>query len=243
MKKISLLFIAFAFTLFSNAQLALSKHDGTPINDGDVLTFTQLDEANAKLKFYIENTSSTNSIEAYLEVTDITNANGDNVDICINPTCIVAINEGDLLPETGPMNIAPNSVNSQFDYFWNKESGIDTSQNVSYTFTVYTISNGIPTGESIAFTYTYDSTTNTKNADLSNMGINVLNTYTKDFIHLKLQYPISVKTYDITGKTVKTSRLAAGNQQVNINNLNSGVYLLEFTNSNNKKATIKIVKQ
>ena len=49
--------------------------------------------------------------------------------------------------------------------------------------------------------------------------------------------------YDLNGKIVVNSNLDYGIQSIDVSNLSSGIYLVNFTNSEGKSSNKKIVKK
>ena len=70
--------IAFVFLLAITslqAQITLSKHDGTIISNGQVLSYSSLEYSQASFEFYVRNTGSTTT-RVFVECVSTTNTDG-----------------------------------------------------------------------------------------------------------------------------------------------------------------------
>ena len=83
------------------AQFTVATHDGAPINDGDIFTFSELGTA-ADLSFDVTNTGSS-VIDMRLEYVSMTNGDGSGTNLCVFGSCLPpgAIHVGDVFPSGG----------------------------------------------------------------------------------------------------------------------------------------------
>jgi hypothetical protein len=52
-----------------------------------------------------------------------------------------------------------------------------------------------------------------------------------------------MKIYDLSGKAVLNALLNIGNQNINVSALNTGIYMVSFSNQDGQNATVKMVKR
>ena len=228
-------------TAFS--QLSLAKLDATPINDGDVFVFDNAEEPGSYLGIKAFNNSD-EDINVRVKCLGITNANGSNVQLCFGNVCVFSVTSGNSYPSI-PAVIEAHSSNGDFDHFMNLNTGIDTNAIVQYSFKFYQVNNsGVEIGNSISFSYVYNPTLAVKDfSALQNIGVTLQSNVadrTLDITTLKnLQYEI----FDLSGKLIDRQKLAVGTSAIEVSNLNTGVYLINFTNDQKQTAVTRFVKK
>ena len=247
MKKI-IIVIACFYSVLSFSQMTMKKLDGTPILNGDVLTFSTLGDAEAAaasdpaylgLKFY---NSSANAINVKMKLISMTNADGNNLQFCIDPICVGTLTVGNSYPASGNSVIPGNGQNGQFDHFINANPGNGTS-NVEYVLKFYMVNSfGAEIGNSITFTYRYAMLGLLTNA-LENAGIDVKSTLVKSQIEFDANSNGNAELYDLNGRMITSVNYISGYNYLDVSNLNAAVYILNFTNEEGKKAALKIIKK
>ena len=135
MKRIFIALICL-YTFAASAQMTLKRLDGTPINDGDVLTFDVAEEPGSYLGIKVYNASD-DQMNVKVKCVSFTNTDGTNVQLCLGDVCLGTIIAGNSYPPNFPAIIDPNSENGNFDHFLNLNSGINTSIPVEYVFKFY----------------------------------------------------------------------------------------------------------
>jgi len=244
MKRIIILFTLFTITGLQ-AQMVVKKADGTVIDDGQVFTFSSTVYAQAVLKFYVQNTSTTDNIRVKIKCESITNANGSNMQLCFGGVCLSSITAGNSYPSGQPVIIAPGaSTINAFDDFYNQNPGDGTNYPMDYVFKFYQMdaSNAI-IGTPITITYRFNPTLNTTGFNaISTMGIVLKSNVTSSALEIETQQASTVALYDVTGKVVGQRTLASGLNTVDVSGLQSGLYLLNFNNASGQRATMKFVK-
>lgn len=107
-------------------------------------------------------------------------------------------------------------------------------------YTVYVIDTNLCRTESAPFNFVYTGVENDTNKSFSFYPNPSKNEIT---IELPNSNTFDLFIKDIQGKTVKTAKVNSVNNRINISELNSGIYLLELTNSvekyNNKLSVLK----
>lgn len=248
MKKI-IIVITFFYSALSFSQMTMKKLDGTPILNGDVLTFTSLgdpdtpatsDPAYLGLKIY---NSAANNINVKMKLISMTNADGNNLQFCIDPVCVGTISVGSSYPSSQSSIIPANGQNGNFDHFINGNPGNGTS-NVEYVLKFYMVNSfGGEVGTSITFTYRYSPNLGVATNGLANTGINVKSTLVNSQVEFDATSNGKAELYDINGRMVTTVNYISGYNYVDVSNLNAAVYILNFTNGEGKKAALKIIKK
>jgi hypothetical protein len=230
-------------TLTSFAQISLSKLDGTPILNGDIVTFTQATDPQSSLNFHVTNNTSSPVLTKILFVS-ATNYNGTNFQLCYGTECIDNITVGQSYPNPA-FELPANGQNGNYDHFLNTNTGDGVNYPMDFVFKVYAVDGtGAEYGTPITFTYRYDPTlASTSFTNLKSMGVEVTNTSVENNLELITSENISLNLFDINGKKVYSQDLESGNQSIDLSNLSSNVYILNITNAENQQGSIKIVKK
>lgn len=238
-----LLTILLSFTsLVSFSQLTLKKLDGTIINDGDVLTFTQVTDPANYLGLKIYN-SSAEDVIVKVKVISFPAGQGSNLQLCIDPICVSNLIAGNSYPSFGS-TIPANGQNGNADHFLNSNLGNGTS-NIDYVLKLFRVDeNNVEVGNSITFTYRYSPTLgNTIFDQLAALGFTLKSTFIKSVIDLQVTKPTSMNIYELNGKLITTHRLVVGENAVEVSNLATGVYIVDLITYEGTKFTIKIIKE
>lgn len=228
--------------LFANAQITLTKADGSPINEGDVFTYNNVNYPQASLDFHIHNNASTATLVKVKSVS-ITNADGSGLELCIGPVCLSSIHAGNSYP-SNPVSIAANSTDTYSNHVYNIDEGDGENYPIDYVFKVYQLnSSGVEVGNSITFTYRYQPSLKVDSfQSMSNAGL-ILNS---NIITTSLNYQATesgeITIFDLNGRLVNTTQVATGDGSIALDNLQNGYYILNFR-SQERKASIKLMKK
>ncbi len=232
-----------SFTL--NAQFSVTKHDGTPIVNGSVISFNQAVDPASALKFYVHNTTSS-QITTKIQFVSATNYDGTNFQLCYGSVCVdnLSLVIGQSYPNNG-FPIPANGQNGNFDYLLNTNTGNGVNYPMDLVFKIFAINGfGGEIGTPITFTYRYDP--NLSNADflkLSDIGVELKSTFFENFLELTTTKNITLDLFDVNGKKVYSEYFQIGNQSVDLSNLSSNIYFLNVRNEENQKKSIKIIKK
>lgn len=249
MKKIVFLLACLTSSL-SFSQMTMKKLDGTPINNGDVFTYsvignasevTSSDPAYLGLKIY---NSSASNISVKMKVMSMTNATGSNLQFCIDPICVGTITVGNSYPSSSPSVIPANGQNGNFDHFVNGYAGNGTSP-VEYVLKFYMVNSfGAEIGSSITITYKYDPNLSTTGfSDLKSNGITLKSTLVDAQVEFDATAGGKAEVYDVNGKLVINASYTAGSNSADVSNLTAGVYILSFSTDEGKKASVRMIKK
>lgn len=241
MKKYFILLSVFV-TSIGFSQILLTKHDATPIVDGQILTFTSTTYPANELPFYVKNlgTAST-TVKVICE--NLINNDGTGFEFCFGNECLPSVEIGGIYPSM-PVVLAPNEMNGNFDHFLNTNTGSGTYP-MDYTFRFYQVdSNGNEVSNSITLTYRYDPTLLSSEAlQLEKSGVLIKSTIVSSKLELDVLKNVSMRITDLNGKEVMNSNLTYGLQSIDVSNLNSSIYIVTFTDEKGNSTNQKIVKQ
>lgn len=236
-KYLSLFIIVFTFTI-SNAQITITNIAGTPILDGDIITFNTTDEHSNLVTLITNNSGS--SIDLSLVCDPITGTTGSDMEFCIG-SCYWGITEGTVYPLSGSdaYTIGAGETSGALDvHFHNHDSG---NPIITYDFKIYEDGNE---SNAISFTYKYDVNyvVNVDNITNSSISLypnpatdNFTITVSDDFIGSQI-----ILT-NLLGKIVLKQNISSSKQNFAINNLGSGIYFYSIVNNNKIVATKKLI--
>lgn len=245
MKKTVFFIGAFLSLLSLQAQFTVEDDAGVPIEDGDVITVGQIaPAAEAKLPFYINNTSS-GDINVRIEFVSAVNADGSQMQLCIMPPkCYNSITIGESYPQDpNVMKIfIPSGTQSGYgNYFNNLDPGNGTNV-IDYVFRFYQVnSSGFEIGTSLTMTYRYDPLLGTQ--EINKLDIAVYPTLVEEVVTVETPQPLDMEIYDLNGALVKNEKVNKGKNQLNLAGLSSQLYLVQFENEQGETQTIKLIKR
>lgn len=138
--------------------LQVEKLDGSVFQDGDIVTFNEVgtDDIRSdqgKLKYNLRNVSSQN-INVKVEVMAIRGTDGSMFTFCIQPLCIFDVVVGGIYPGSGTI-IEPGEVNSNDDYFINRDMG-DGATSIEYDFRFFVEDENGNQTDDLNITYKYE---------------------------------------------------------------------------------------
>lgn len=239
MKKILFLTGAFFVFLSSHAQFTVETDTGTPINNGDVIAFGQVGDP-AKLNFHMINNSSSD-IYMLVECVSMTNTDGSMMQFCITPTCYYEVSEGVSYPHDPypPVPIATGGQSNGGEHFMNFDTGNGTEV-IDYVFKFYQVNSaGFEIGTPLTFTYRYDPSLGTE--AMEKIVVSVYPTTVEDMMTVNSDEALKMNVYNLLGSLVKSTELPRGENQINMSDLSSQVYLVRFENEMGAVQTKKII--
>ncbi len=239
--KYSIVLIASLITFNAVGQLDLTTLTGDQVNNGDVFNYDTNDLEEGKFKFVIANSSSTESINVLVEVTSLSNTNGQSAQLCVQPICFYSVSVGSTYPNA-PINLGPNQNNGPSDYFVNLDTNDSDDYPISYGLKFYTLDDlGNPSGEEINITYNY-SPQGLNNRDFS-AAKQVLNTSIKSDLKLNLIDNSQIIIYNNIGQLILDQQLAKSTKSLDLSFLKTGLYFIKLVNTKQQSDIIKIIKQ
>jgi len=241
MKKI-FISILFLHTFFAFSQLTMTKLDATPINNNDLFEFGGLGEENAYLSLKMYNTSDSN-IKVKCKVISMTNAPGNNLQLCIGPICVNNLTVGNSYPNNG-FTIVAGGENSNFDHFWSNAPG-DGINPVEYTLKFFLVNaSNVEVGNSITFMYRYSPNLSVGSfPSLINAGVQLQSNNVREALNLKTSKNIQLDMFDLNGRLVISRKMSAGDHSIPVFDLPTGMYIANFINEEGIRATTKVIKK
>ncbi|MEZ4778453.1 MAG: T9SS type A sorting domain-containing protein [Flavobacteriaceae bacterium] len=237
MKKIITLFCTLAsFAAF--AQFNVETHDGDPILDGQQVIAGAL---NSELKFYVNNESTTDEIYMKCEFVSAVNYDGTNMQLCFGLCYDPLIVGVSYPPGSEVVTIQPGqNQNQEGDKFLNYNDG--GGNIIDYVFRFYQVdAGGNEIGDDLTFTYRYDPALGVN--DNNKLQASVVSTVVNDVLRIAATEEATAIIYDIRGRVVANQKVVVGNNDINISQLPSQVYLVKISNNNGATQTTKIVKK
>lgn len=239
MKKVIYLVVLLAGVALQ-AQISVTKHDGSPITNNQIITFNSTAFNQAALEFYVRNNGAA-STRVLIECLAITNGDGTGFELCFGNECLAAVAPGELYP-SAPVTIAAGGTNGNFDHFYNSNPG--NGQVMDFLFRFYQVDlGGNEVSNSITFTYRYNPNLAVSSfSELSSMGVQLASTTMANNLELTAAKNMQLELIDLAGKIVSTYAVQTGNNQLSVAQLSAGVYIARFTTTEGTSSTIKLVK-
>jgi len=245
MKKILLLTgLVLTFSNLVSAQFTVNRIDGTPFVNNEIIEFTTASTADAELMFIVNNTSTEN-LDFRIRVMDLVNNNGTNFQLCWGYECIPSVTLNTVYPNFQYIINAGTNTVGFGDSFKNfNNGGVGAVFPMDYTFRFFTRNlAGTTVGSFFTLTYRYQGPLSIEQKDkLGLMGIKVLNNVAKDFIGLEISKNVAYNLVNLQGQSVEKGQLN-NNTNLNVSHLQSGIYLLSFTDNQGLFETVKVVKK
>ena len=235
MKKItlSIVFSLLVSTVFAQG-FEFKKSDGTPINNGDILTYNTV---GAYLLFRVKNISTT-PLDIKIKCISLVNTPGTQFELCYGGSCFDSVTPDGIYPDYENLLEPGQSNPSQGDHFVNFNSATNTI--IDYVFTVYAVG---AESQSITFTYRYDSVVMSVNAvELSSLGINLQNTVIQNELNFNSSVTGKVILVNLNGQQIADYSFTEGTQNIDLSNLNTGIYIAQFQTLEGKSSQLKLLK-
>lgn len=244
MKKFTVL-STLLFSVLAFSQITLTRHNLTPIVDGQVIAFNTIAYPAAELGFYVKNVG-TSQTRVKIVCTSLVNNDGTGFELCFGPQCLSYVEEGEVYP-TAPYGFVTLNAGQQLDpsyHFLNTVTGTAPYPK-DYTFKVYQVNtSGAEISNSIILTYRFDPTLSVDAINqLQESGVVIKSTIIDNVIELDVMKDSKMELFNLDGKVVLSKTLSFGYQSVDTSNLSSGVYVVNFTDSYGNTSVKKVVKK
>jgi len=243
-KTIPLLLLSLFLNNQVNAQFTVNRIDGTPLVNNQIVEFTTSSTAAAELKFVVNNTGTEN-LDFRIRCTNLVNNMGNNFQLCFGFDCFTSVVANEIYPNGYQVIINAGANRATFgDNFKNFSQGDGLNYPMDFGFRFFTRNlQGATVGSNFNITYRYQGPLSIDQKDkLSLMGIKVLNTVVNEFIGLEIVKEVNYNLVNLQGQKI-AGGLLSDNTNLNLSNLQSGIYLLNFTNAEGLFDTLKIVKK
>lgn len=241
--KLKLLFLTILGSVaLANAQYTVKDIAGTELNDGDVLVFDEYDYGSTgNYDFFVTNDNPSDIIYTRIEFVSAVNATGEHFELCYALQCYTGLSVGETLPpEPEVFPIAVGETTGPGNHFLNLEPGNGSDiLDFVFAFHQYEADGVTEIGTPLTFTYRYNPTLGVN--DNSKVNLTILSTVITNELVLDVNEPVSMMVYDLQGRVVKQARFETGRQTVNMSNLTSQAYILQFNNEKGATQTSKII--
>lgn len=240
-----LLLMLIGSVAIANAQYTVTNEDGDVLHEGDIFEYNTFGyEVGAEYVFFVTNDSSTETIYSRLEFVSAVNADGSLLEICYAGQCHTGISAGFTAPPMpGVLPIGPGETTPPgFDHILNGDPG-DGVNIIDYVcaFHQYEADGVTEIGTPLTFTYRYNPTLGVK--ENNKVKLTVESTVVSNELVLNVKEPLSMLVYDLQGRVVKQAHFEIGRQTVDMSDLSSQTFILQFKNEKGATQTTKIIVQ
>lgn len=244
--KLKLLFLALIGSIaVANAQYTVTNDSGDVLQEGDILEYGTFGyNVGADYVFFVTNDNPTETIYSRLEFVSATNADGSLFEICYAGQCYTSIPFGFTAPPIpGVLPIGPGESTPGGDHILNGDPG-DGIYIIDYIcrFHQYEADGVTEIGTPLTFTYRYNPALVGVNEN-SKVNLTVQSTVISNELVLNVNEPVSMLVYNLQGRVVKQARFETGVQTVNMSDLSSQSYILQFNNEKGATQTTRIIVQ
>ena len=244
MKLKLLLFSILGSVAIANAQYTITDDAGNVLHDGDVIEFGTVAYPDASYDFFVTNDNPTDEIYSRVQLMSASNQTVPTFEqLCYGTQCYYGISMGQFVPpsSTGPVVISVGQTTGIGNHFFNNDAG-NGSDNVDFVFTFRQFQDAagtIETGTPLTFTYRYNPTLGVE--AINKVNLSIQSTVVSDQLVLTVSEPVQMMMFDIQGRLVKQAHFETGNQVVNVSDLSSQTYIVQFKNNNGAVKTTKIL--
>lgn len=248
MKNINyIVFLSVFLSFYGKAQLSLAKEDGTPINDGSIITYNSTEENLATLHYKIKNNSAV-PVNVRAKVMNIVNANGNNFQFCYQNTCLPFITLGAVYPGNSKpaINVPANSEVSSGYTMWNKDTGSGTFP-IDYIIKYYLVDDfNNEYGTPVTLTYRYNPNATLAALDVEKNKASFAEipvTRVKSVVNVISKENISYILYTMEGRIASEGVITRGKGVIEVSALKSGNYVVFLKNNQGEVFSKKIIKE
>ncbi len=245
--KLKLLLLSLLGTVtIASAQYTVKDDRGNELHDGDIIEFGTTSYPEAEYAFFVTNDNTSETIYSRIEYISETNAQDPNFEqLCYGVQCYFGIELGSTVPPASEdaAIIGPGETTGIGNHLYSDDPG-NGVDNVDFVFTFKqyeSASSMVEIGTPLTFTYRYNPTLGVN--EVSKVNLSVQSTIVRDQLVLTVNEPVQMMMYDIQGRLVKQARFESGNHNVNVSDLSSQTYIVQFKNNGGAIKTTKIVVQ
>jgi len=237
MKFFNLIF-ALLISSVTFAQFTVAKSNGTPINDGDIITFNTNTYPEASLEYVVTNTTN-QGIDVVIEPISISNTDGSAMELCFG-SCYSGVSVHTVYPTDTPYHLDAGASSEQVgNHFLNTAS--NGSNVIEYVFKFKQVdNNGNEIGTPITFTYRYDPTASVE-SNLATKFDLFPSIIKNKLLNVQTSEPLELTFVNLQSKTVKQIKVNTTTNNINIADLKSGVYFILVVNNKGQEAFKKII--
>ena len=175
---------------------------------------------------------------------NLVNNTGLNFQLCFGYDCFSSVSTGVIYPDYQVIVNAGENRAGLGDNLKNFNPGDGVNYPMDFSFRFFTKNlAGAIVGENLNITYRYQGPLSISQKDKLNlMGVKVINTLVNEFVGLEIQKNVTYDLVNLQGQRVSEG-LLTNNTNLDLSNLQSGLYLLNFSNNEGMYDSVKIVKK
>lgn len=235
---------AILFCSLSQAQISVTTY-GQTIENNEVFTFN-VAGTGAELPFNVSNDGDSD-VYMRIRLDEMTNSTGANFQFCFGEVCLFSVAEGSIVPPPQtypPLEIESGGITSAGSHMWNSNTGDGTSvMTFKFVFEQYD-ANDVYLNDVLTMYYVYNPQLSVETfQQLNKVGIANVNTLVESQLDIDATGASTMEILGLNGQVLRNQKLVAGHQSVDVSDLASSMYVLRFTNSDNKSAQVKIIKK
>lgn len=240
MKKIAL-FGMLAMMGLTQAQIAVTRHNNTPVASGQVIAFNSTQYPQGSLDFFVKNLSTTASVNVRINCTSLVNTNGEGFELCFANECLSSVEEGMNYPVNLPfLTLPPGGQSGNDGHFYNTVLG---SAPYPKDFSFRFFQAGNPSGNFVDVTYRFDPALSVSDIEqLQQNGVLIKATTFTSELTLDVLKASQVQVFDVNGKSVLQRDLPYGIHTLDTSAWQTGMYILQFTDAYGNVGTKKVIK-
>lgn len=239
-KLLILLFIFASFVSFAQFEVRETSTDNL-VSDGQILNFTEAGcgyPEPCNWKFKVTNTSS-QDIYMRIFVDNLNNTDGSDFQLCFAGVCLNSVTLGSGYPNNAAM-IAPGATNVAGNNFWNQNASGSPAMSWTFRFQAFdAVGNQI--GTPLSVTYNYDENLSVEESELSK--IEIFPTVASNELTVLSNENLTATFYNLLGKRVKQVAIESGEVKIDVSDLASQSYIVQFVNTEGNLITKRIVKE
>lgn len=241
--KLKLLFLSLLGTMtMANAQYTLTGQDDIVLNDGHIIEVDVTTYPDAVYEFSVTNDNQNDPIYLRAQYVEQRNANNPKfAEFCFG-ICLYDIEVGQMVPgETPETFIVPAGTTTNIpNHFFGDDAGNGTDLvDFVFEFHQYEADGITEIGTSKTVTYRYNPSLGIN--DRNKLDLVIESTIISGTLNLKVNEPMNLVVYDLKGRTVKQANLEVGSQQIDMSDLSSQAYLLQFKNEKGGTQSSKVI--
>ncbi len=240
-----LLLSVFGSVALASAQYTVKDHNDVVLNEGDVIVFDELTYPAASYEFYVTNDNASETIYTRIEYVSETNSSTGSFEQLCYGLCYNDIVVGGTVPPASDIAyaIAVGETTPLGNHFYNDDPGNGTDPiDFVFAFRQYSDEAGtVEIGTPLTFTYRYNPLLSTQ--DNTAVDFTIQSTVVSSELVVNANEAMSMVVYNLQGRVVKQAQFDAGRQVVNVSDLSSQAYIVQFTNNKGGISTTKFIKQ
>lgn len=238
-KLLILSFLFASFLSFGQFEVRETSSDNL-LTDGQVLNFTESGcsfTESCNWKFKVTNTS-TQDIYMRIFVDELNNTDGSNFQLCFAGVCLNSVTLGSGYPTNAAL-IGPGVTNVAGNSLWNQNApGTPDAMSWVLRFQAFDAANN-EIGTPFTMTYNYDENLSVEETEFTK--VEIFPTVASNELTVSSSESLTATFYNVLGKRVKQVALEAGSVTLDVSDLASQTYIVQFVNVEGSLISKRIV--